>query len=263
MPTFLEVSISPTPVPQEETDHTALILPSRRSPNGPYNVDGAKSRMDKAILDDGRSGEKSIYWRNIEDIRWTELWPFKSQFPWLDPHNHTYPEYTLMDELEDVRNMSGLRRESPEPKPLSPSPNDWIVTGEEVHENEVIILTGNLIVQAGGDLTLINCTLLMNCTYDGEWQIRVESDGIMNVLARIQHNSLTHITKFLFYVYGCLIMRDSELHKCECDRYHPGLWLENHCPLLQYLFQLGSWPLQRRGVHAEIINSLKPGSWSG
>ncbi|RLI06574.1 hypothetical protein DRO32_05340, partial [Candidatus Bathyarchaeota archaeon] len=164
----------------------------------------------------------------MEDIRWTELWPFKSQFPWLDPHNHTYPEYMLMDELrlEGVRNMSGFRRESPEPKPLSPSPNDWIVTGEEVHENEVIILTGNLIIQAGGNLTLINCTLLMNCTYDGEWQIRVERGGIMNVLEGSNITAYNPNYEFLFYVYGRLVMRDSELHECGCNRYHPGLWLE-------------------------------------
>jgi len=215
MPTFLEVSISPTPVSQEEADHTALILPSRLSPNGPYNVDGAKSRMDRAILDDGRSrsSEKSIYWRNMEDIRWTELWPFKSQFPWLDPHNNTYPEYMLMDELrlEGVRSMSGFRRESSEPKPLSPSPNDWIVTDEEVHENEVIILTGNLIIQAGGNLTLINCTLLMK----GEWQIRVKSNGIMNVLEGSNITAYDPKYKFLFYVYGRLMVRDSFLSRCE------------------------------------------------
>ena len=231
MPTFLEVSISPTPVSQEEADHTALILPSRLSPNGPYNVDGAKSRMDRAILDDGRSrsSEKSIYWRNMEDIRWTELWPFKSQFPWLDPYNHTYPEYMLIDELRlGKRNISSLQREPPEPKPLSPSPNDWIVTGEDVHEDEVIILTGNLIIQAGGNLTLINCTLLMNCTYDGEWQILVKSSGILNVLRGSNITAYNPEYEFLFYVYGRLVMQDSFLSRCGYDYDHPGLWLETN-----------------------------------
>ena len=83
---------------------------------------------------------------------------------------------------------------APEPKPLSPSPGDWVVSGTEVRENEVIILTGNLVVESG-NLTLINCTLLMNCTYDGEWQIRVESGSIMNVLkgSVIKALSLIHI----------------------------------------------------------------------
>ena len=112
--------------------------------------------------------------------------------------------------------------EPPEPKPLSPSPGDWVVSSTEVREDEVIILTGNLIVESGGNLTLINCTLYMNCTYDGEWQIRVESGGIMNVLEGSNITAYNPDCRFLFYVYGRLIMRGSELH--ECGR--PGLRLQ-------------------------------------
>ena len=104
--------------------------------------------------------------------------------------------------------------ESPEPKPLSPSPGDWVVSGTEVRENEVIILTGNLIVKSGGNLTLVNCTLLMNCTYDEEWQIRVDSSGILNVLEGSNITAYNPEYVFLFYVYGRLVMRDSFLSRC-------------------------------------------------
>ena len=116
--------------------------------------------------------------------------------------------------------------EPPEPKPLSPSPGDWVVSGTEVRENQVIVLTGNLIVESGGNLTLINCTLYMDCAYDGEWQIRVESRGIMNVLEGSVITAHNPDYEFLFYVYGCLVMRDSELHECGYDWNHPGLCIE-------------------------------------
>ena len=129
---------------------------------------------------------KSIYWESMEHIRRAELL--------------------------DVRSFSG---EPQELKPLSSSPNDWIVTGEEAHEDEVIILTGNLIVQAGGSLTLINCTLLMNCTYDKVWGIFVKRSGILNVLGGSNITAYNPEYGFLFHVYGRLIMHDSFLSGCK------------------------------------------------
>ena len=118
---------------------------------------------------------------------------------------------------------------NPEPKPLTPGPNDWVVTDHEVHEDEIIILTGNLIVQAGGELTLINCTLYINCTYNGEWQIRIEDGGTMNVLDGSNITAYREEApgyRFLFYVYGKLTVRDSFLSECGYDYNHPGLWLQ-------------------------------------
>jgi len=112
------------------------------------------------------------------------------------------------------------------PKPLTPGPDDWIVTGEEVHENETIILTGNLIVQSGGNLTLINCTLLMDCSYDGQYQIKVESGGIMNVLEGSNITAYDPEHEFLFYVYGQLTMRNSFLSECGYIWDYSGLRLQ-------------------------------------
>ncbi|RLF16737.1 MAG: hypothetical protein DRN06_04920 [Thermoprotei archaeon] len=137
------------------------------------------------------------------------------------------PEPEELMGLENLRSPEhGLVMEPGEPKPLTPGPDDWIVTGEEIHENETIILTGNLIVQPGGNLTLINCTLLMNCSYDGEWQILVNSSGVLNVLRDSNITAYNPEYEFLFYVYGRLFMQDSFLSRCGYDSYHPGLWLE-------------------------------------
>ena len=59
---------------------------------------------------------------------------------------------------------------------------DWVVTGTEVHKDEVIVLTGNLVVEPGGNLTLVNCTLLMNCTCPEEFGITVEKEGVLKVV---------------------------------------------------------------------------------
>ena len=107
-----------------------------------------------------------------------------------------------------------------------PSSGDWVVFDEELYKDETIVLTGNLIIRPGGELTLVNCTLLINCTYDGEWQIKVESGGMMNVLAGSNITACDSDHEFLFYVYGQLIMRDSFLSECGYDDDHPGLWLE-------------------------------------
>ena len=137
---------------------------------------------------------------------------------WPDERHPLWPEL-------DNSSLHEFATES-KPRPLSPGPDDWVVTGEEVHEDETIILTGNLIVQSGGNLTLINCTLYMNCSCDGEWQIIVNSSGVMNVLEGSVITAYNSWYEFLFYVYGQLVMRDSELHECGYCYDHPGLWLE-------------------------------------
>ena len=153
--------------------------------------------------------------------------------PWLSdkelPHGWPYPRPELhKDELAGLGNLSSPEHEpmAVEPKPLTPGPGDWVVSGEEVRRDETIILTGNLIVQPGGNLTLTNCTLYMNCSCNGEWQIKVESGGVMNVLEGSNITAYVPEFDFLFYVYGSLTMRDSELHECGYEWDYPGLWLE-------------------------------------
>jgi len=140
---------------------------------------------------------------------------------WMRREPNMTDSYLYGEWAEEEFSTTGV----PELKPLSPGPGDWVVGGTEVRENEVIILAGNLIVESGGNLTLINCTLYMNCTYDGEWQIRVERGGIMNVLKGSVITAYNPDYEFLFYVYGRLIMQDSFLSRCGYNYGHPGLLL--------------------------------------
>ena len=135
-----------------------------------------------------------------------------TSLPWLDDHKpRLWPAHA---------------EPLPGPKPLVPGPDDWVIVGEEIHEDEVILLTGNLIVEPGGNLTLINCTLLVNCSYDCEWIIFVNSSGVMNVLEGSNITAYDPEYEFLFQVKGRLIMRDSFLSECGCGWDYPGLLLQ-------------------------------------
>ena len=103
-----------------------------------------------------------------------------------------------------------------EPKPLEPSPGDWVITGTVVVSGETIVLNGNLIVEPGGSLTLRGCELLLNCSSDGEWQIRVKNGSSLAVLDGSIITAVDPEHEFLFYVEenATFHMADSELHEC-------------------------------------------------
>lgn len=58
---------------------------------------------------------------------------------------------------------------------------NWIVNTTEVIRDETIILNGNLTIQQTGNLTMINTTLIINCTKPGEHKVEVNG-GIMLIL---------------------------------------------------------------------------------
>ena len=61
-----------------------------------------------------------------------------------------------------------------------PIVGDWVIGMDTYVGNETIILNGNLIITNTGGLTLNNVTLLMNCTFDGQYHIEVQSGGWLN-----------------------------------------------------------------------------------
>ena len=67
---------------------------------------------------------------------------------------------------------------------------DWVIDSDTFVENEVIVVNGNLFVQNDGNLTLTNVTLQMNCTYDGQFCIRVNSGGSLNIHS---HSAVTAV----------------------------------------------------------------------
>ena len=85
---------------------------------------------------------------------------------------------------------------------------DLIISEAKTYSDVKIILTGNLKVESGGDLTLNNVTLIMNSTSDGQYTIDVKSGGTLKLLNK------TSVTapfdrRYKFNVYGTLIMEDS------------------------------------------------------
>ncbi|MGQ9582710.1 MAG: right-handed parallel beta-helix repeat-containing protein [Thermoplasmatota archaeon] len=59
---------------------------------------------------------------------------------------------------------------------------DWVVTGEERLEREVLVLDGNLTIESGGSLTLENSTLFVLCHSPAERSVVVEGGGHLSVL---------------------------------------------------------------------------------
>lgn len=78
------------------------------------------------------------------------------------------------------------------------------------------MLSGNLIVEDGGNLTFRKVTLRMNCTYDGQFNITVEHGGRFYVLDGSVITSIDPDNEYAFVVCGdsTFRMNNSELHEC-------------------------------------------------
>lgn len=95
-----------------------------------------------------------------------------------------------------------------------PSSGDWIIIAMENVENRTIVLDGDLIVKSGGNLTLRNVTLRLNCQYNGQYQIYVEPGASMFIFdSNISSTDGKH--RYAFIAAGDdFVMKDSELHGC-------------------------------------------------
>lgn len=119
---------------------------------------------------------------------------------------------------------------------------DWDVTGTEIRSNETIILTGNLTIYSGGNLTFHNITLKINCSFDGQYHIEVQDGGRLYIYDNDNNNKTTSdatvITAnntsnhYLFWVRdnATMIMKNSEIHHCGWDTSgwnNNGLYIES------------------------------------
>lgn len=105
-----------------------------------------------------------------------------------------------------------------------PASGDWVVTGTESYYDEVFVLSGNLIVEDGGNLTFRKVTLKMNCTYNGQYNITVKSGGKFYVLEGTVITSANPDKRIGFFsvlLGSTFRMNNSELH--ECGSVDPGL----------------------------------------
>jgi len=142
----------------------------------------------------------------------------------------------------------------PANQPTSAKATTWgdkTVIGVESYSNMEIILNGNLTIAGGGSLTLTNVTLMVNCTYDGEHRIEVQSGGAMYISDTDGNpdtgSDASNITaydsgyRFLFWVRSGAVfqMINSELHCCGY-RYEPtsnydhwGLWINTNNTVIE------------------------------
>lgn len=96
------------------------------------------------------------------------------------------------------------------------SPGDWIVNTTETRSDEMIVLNGNLSIQYGGNLSLHNVTLLMNCSFDGQYHIEVQDGGELHILNGSNITAVNHNYQYCFWIRnGSMFeMKNSELHYC-------------------------------------------------
>ncbi len=62
-----------------------------------------------------------------------------------------------------------------------PNEGNWVIDEKTTIQDKVIVLNGDLIVEAGGELNLYNVELKLNCKSEREYKIRVENNGEINI----------------------------------------------------------------------------------
>jgi hypothetical protein len=113
--------------------------------------------------------------------------------------------------------------------------DNWTVDSDAVYRNQTIIVNGNITVTNGYTLTLINVTIMMNCTlFNGQYHIDVQNGGSMRVLDYDWDNTTTNDASLITdspydldnasvndYAYnfsvnwgGYLEVRNSSIHDC-------------------------------------------------
>jgi len=110
--------------------------------------------------------------------------------------------------------------------------DDWNVTGSEIKRDEVVVLNGDLFVFPDGNLTFLNVVLYVNCSFYGEFGIRVLSGGVFNLFNSV---IASYNPKYGFYFYvdddGFLRMVGSELRGCGYE-WSPGLCITGEAEIV-------------------------------
>ncbi len=111
---------------------------------------------------------------------------------------------------------------------------DWNVGDIQTYTDEIIILSGNLTISNGGNLTLHNVTLMMNNTnINAQYNIEVLGGGTLDIMSGsiitdspydIDDDSSSDFG-YMFWVRegSNFTMKDSELHECGWYWYSGGL----------------------------------------
>ncbi len=85
--------------------------------------------------------------------------------------------------FDGVESIALTARQKATNADLPPTTGNWIITKAVTFSNCNITLNGNLVINAGGDLTLRNVTLIINASYEGVFHIEINNGGILTIMA--------------------------------------------------------------------------------
>jgi len=57
----------------------------------------------------------------------------------------------------------------------------WRITRDTLVSNEVITVNGDLVIEEGARLVLLDSTIIMNCTYPGQYRVVIRPGGILDM----------------------------------------------------------------------------------
>ncbi|OYT51821.1 hypothetical protein B6U66_03315 [Candidatus Bathyarchaeota archaeon ex4484_135] len=110
-------------------------------------------------------------------------------------------------------------------RPLEPGPGDIVIRGIVVWEGQVRVVSSNIIIENQSSLTLVNTTLIFNCSSPCQYQLRVKAGGTLCVLNGSLLTAGDQDNAFYFVVEAGakLRMSSSEVRYCGYYWTYPGL----------------------------------------
>ena len=112
--------------------------------------------------------------------------------------------------------------------------SDTLISNTTIWKNETITLNGNLTVDVSGNLTLDNVTLIMNCSFNGQYWIEVNGGYLYLYNSNITSANQDYHYRFSVYENSKLVMENTSLSYCGYAEYQLGLsiytddaWIKN------------------------------------
>ncbi|MGQ4833832.1 MAG: right-handed parallel beta-helix repeat-containing protein [Candidatus Asgardarchaeia archaeon] len=153
-------------------------------------------------------------------------------FPMIDLFSHSSSMVTVKSETQKSYSprLIGANTITGD---LPPSSGDWVITSLTTVENETLIINGSILIQSGGTLLLINSTIQMNLSSDGEYWIEVYNGGNLTAYSSIitaYNPTANYYIKVnpgaSFYLDSCEISYAGYFSGFEVDKY--GIYINTN-----------------------------------
>jgi len=96
------------------------------------------------------------------------------------------------------------------PEPAGAETPEWVVSSPTTLENQIKVVNANVKIESGGELRLVNSTLVMNCSEDGDYELLVKAGGKLSAdRGVITYGAVK--ARYWFRVAGDLDLQDSEV----------------------------------------------------